>query len=329
MKSKVAPDDFAPPVQRRPAAPAEDVAPKRAAARRRGGRPSVEIPSASWTSEVEAFLTAKVVETPVGENWIRRMRWELDRVPRLLLRLDSGRVPDQVQDVAPEHILAIRKGMKWEKATFAVHFAALRQLLRWGGNPVGQAKNVWRLPAGQPSRRRWLTKVQFERLISAAEGSGQLLVALEGVNGLRRVEVLRLRKKDVLLEEGCLRVLGKGRDGGKWRSIPMHPLVQELLNERVRSLTAEERLFPLSNTGADLLLQRAARKAGFPLEGVKVSHHDLRRTFGRLAHQSGMDLIQLKNLFGHSSVEMTVHYIGMDADVMRQGLNRIVLLPWP
>src|SRR4029077_6612735 len=68
---------------------------------------------------------------------------------------------------------------------------------------------------------------------------------------------------------------------------------------------------------------------GFPLQGVKVSHHDLRRTFGRLAHQSGMDLIQLKNLYVHSSVEMTVHYIGIDTDEMREGLNRIELDPRP
>jgi hypothetical protein len=38
-----------------------------------------------------------------------------------------------------------------------------------------------------------------------------------------------------------------------------------------------------------------------------------------------MDLVQLKNLLGHSSVEMTVHYIGLDADRMRSGLSRVSL----
>jgi integrase len=147
------------------------------------------------------------------------------------------------------------------------------------------------------------------------------------VNGLRRVEVLRLRQKDVLINEGCLRVLGKGRDGGKWRKIPMHPIVQELLRGLLPQGNVDDRLFDIRRSRADQLLRGAVQKAGFPAEGVQVSHHDLRRTFGRLAHQSGMDLIQLKNLFGHSSVEMTVHYIGIDADEMRKGLSRIELLP--
>jgi len=36
-----------------------------------------------------------------------------------------------------------------------------------------------------------------------------------------------------------------------------------------------------------------------------------------------MDLVQLKNLFGHSSLEMSVHYIGLDLDRMREGLGQI------
>jgi integrase len=278
-----------------------------------------------WTSEVTRFLAAKDKESPVGENWKRRMRWELSRVPDLLQRLSPATTPSRAADLNSDHVLALRTGMGWEKATLALHFAALRQFLAWAGNPIATRKSVWRLPSGQSSRRRWLTKDQFERLLSAAVGPAKALVALEGLNGLRRVEVLRLRKKDVLLEEGCLRVLGKGRDGGKWRTIPMHPEVQSFLSDFVIKLDPEARLFPVSQSGADGMLRRAVDAAGFGGEGVRISHHDLRRTFGRMAHQSGMDLIQLKNLFGHSSVEMTVHYIGIDADEMRSGLNRIRL----
>jgi len=280
-----------------------------------------------WLKEVDRFLEEKSRDSPVGEGWTRRMRWELGRFPQLQHRIDPASPPSSASDVTPDHILALRREMKWEKATFALHFAALRQFLRWADNPTALRKAVWRLPSGQPSHRRWLTKGQLARLLTSAKGREKLLVALEGVNGLRRIEVLRLRRKDVLLDEGCLRVLGKGRDGGKWRKIPMHPIVEGLLPASIPSLTDDERLFGLSSSGADVLLRKAAERAGFPAEGLKVSHHDLRRTFGRLAHQSGMDLIQLKNLYGHTSVEMTVHYIGMDSDQMRQGLNRIELFP--
>lgn len=274
---------------------------------------------------MDRFLSFKVAEGSSGENWVRRMRWELSRVPELLGRTPVATIPRHAREVTREHILAVRRGMPWEKATFAIHFAAVRQWLRWAGNPVAGDRGVWRLPAGQPSRRRWLSRSQLEVLFGATDGRTRALIALEGLNGLRRIEVLRLRRKDVLVDEACLRVLGKGRDGGKWRKIPMHPLVAESLDPLLRDLGEEERLFPLSSSGADLLLRTAAARAGFPAAGVRVSHHDLRRTFGRLAHESGMDLIQLKHLLGHSSVEMTVHYIGLDADRMRAGLNRLRL----
>jgi len=253
------------------------------------------------------------------------MHWELHRVPRLLLRVGIQAPPATVQRFAEHHVLALREGLKWEKATFSIHFAALKQFLRWGSNPLADSKRVWRLPSGAPAHRRWLTREQLERLFAAAQGAERLLVALEGLNGLRRIEVLRLRRKDLRLEDGTLSVLGKGRYGGKWRNIPMHPAVRSLVTDLARGLSGEARLFDLSASGADLLLRRASQRAGFDREGVRVSHHDLRRTFGRIAHDAGMDLVQLKNLLGHTSVEMTVHYIGLDADRMRHALTRLSL----
>jgi integrase len=202
-----------------------------------------------------------------------------------------------------------------------VHFSALRQFLRWSQNPIADRKMVWTLPSGEPTHRRWLTKDQVKRLYRTSTGPARILVGLEALNGLRRVEVLRLRFRDILLEEDCLLVRGKGSHGGKWRRIPMHRSVRRDLLRWSRSHPPEDAVLPMARSGADAVLGRAVRSAGLP-EGLRVSHHDLRRSFGRLAHEAGMDLVQLKNLLGHSSVEMSVHYIGLDSDRMREGLNR-------
>lgn len=103
----------------------------------------------------------------------------------------------------------------------------------------------------------------------------------------------------------------------------MFPACRDVLQKALRGKMSTDRLLPLSRSGADLLLARTADAAGLEREGVRVSHHDLRRTFGRLANAAGMDLIQLKNLFGHASLEMTTHYIGLDAAEMRAGLDRL------
>ncbi len=276
-----------------------------------------------WKEEVSRFLEWKQSEAPVGDGWIRRMRWELERFPRLLERVGCPEVHLAPAAVGPEVIDRLRERLPWEKSTFRLHFAAVRPFLAWAGNPVAARGRVWALPSGEPTHRRWLTKEQLVQLYRASQGSGRLLVALEGFNGLRRVEVLRLRAKDVGLDEQALRVLGKGRNGGKWRTVPVYPQTRPLLERAVLGLRPSDRLLPISRSAADLLLTRTAAAAGLTAQGVRVSHHDLRRTFGRLAHAAGMDLIQLKNLFGHTSVEMTVHYIGLDADSMREGLERL------
>ena len=285
------------------------------------GRPDARL--TLWPREVERFLRWKREETSVGEEWIARMRWELLRLPDLVKRTDPPGVLRQASEVTPELIAHLRRSLPWERATFAIHFAVWRPFLKWAGNPVSERPSIWSLPSGEPTHRRWLTKDQFVRLYRGSSGRGRLLVGLEGLNGLRRIEVLRLRVKDVALDEGCLRVLGKGKDGGKWRKIPIHPSLVPALQVAIQGRVETERLLPLSRTGADALLARAASDAGFVRSTLRISHHDLRRTFGRLAHEAGMDLIQLKNLYGHSSVEMTVHYIGLDSDRMRTGLERL------
>ena len=270
---------------------------------------------------MEEFLRWKRAETSVGDEWIRRMRWELLRVPRLLRNLGASAVARSPRELLAEQIGLLRKDLPWERATFSIHFSALRQFLRWARNPIADRKSVWSLPSGEPTHRRWLTKDQVKRLYRRSSGAERILVGLEALNGLRRIEVLRLRFKDILLDEDCLLVKGKGSNGGKWRRIPIYPSVRKDLVRWARTRSPEDSVLPLSRSGADLLLRRAVRRAGFHPE-FKVSHHDLRRSFGRLAHEAGMDLVQLKNMLGHASMEMSVHYIGLDSDRMRAGLER-------
>ncbi len=217
----------------------------------------------------------------------------------------------------------LKGNLPWSPATFALHFNALRRFLRWAHNPLAAHRGLWAVPAETTGRRRWLAPEQLARLYRAARGREQILLALEGFNGLRRVEVLRLRVKDIDFARQRLRILGKGRNGGKWRTLPMFSETARALRPVSSEVSEDSMVVPLSRSGADLMLRRVADRAGFPGLGLRVSHHDLRRTFGRLAHKAGMDLVQLKNLYGHRSLDQTVHYIGLDEDEMRAGLDRL------
>jgi integrase len=262
--------------------------------------------------------------------WKRRILYEIQRTPSLLRRAGERLPPSTPARLTALHVAVLKKNLPWSPATFAIHFNALRRFLRWAQNPIATKRGIWAVSGESAGRRRWLAPEQLARLYRHAKGSERVLVALEGFNGLRRVEVLRLRAKDIDLERQRLHVLGKGRNGGKWRTIPMFTETARVLRSVASEETPNSRVIPLSQSGADLVLRRAADRAGFPGLGLRVSHHDLRRTFGRLAHKAGMDLVQLKNLYGHTSLDQTVHYIGLDEDEMRAGLDRLETFigPW-
>jgi integrase len=276
----------------------------------------------TWNVAVEQFVTWKRNEGRVGESWLGRMRWELLRVPTLLHRVTPQVSIPTPSGLKPDDLRAMRGGLPWERATWGVHLSALRQFLRWTGNPCADQRSLWALPTGEPSHRRWISKNQLLQLLQKARGREKVLVCLEGLNGLRRVEVLRLRSKDVLFDEDALRILGKGRFGGKWRTIPMHPTTRAALANWLKNKGSADLVLPLSRSGVDAILRRLALRSGFDMKLSKVSHHDLRRTFGRLSHRAGMSLVQLKNLYGHSSLDQTAGYIGLDRDEMREGLVR-------
>jgi integrase len=277
----------------------------------------------TWDTEVESFVKTWQRQRSIGDRWAKGLGYLLERIPSLLAETPTLSVVARAGDITEEHVAAIRARPGWERSTTHFYFAALRQFLRWKGNPVADRPELWRLPASVSQRRRWITREQLVQLLQAAEGPARAIIALEGFNGLRRVEVLRLRAADVNLVEGWLNVRGKGRLGGKWRQIPLSEVARKELEPRLAGVSPLDRILAYSASWADQQLSAAAGVAGFSGKGLRVSHHDLRRTFGRVAHSAGMDLVQLKNLYGHASLEMCVHYIGLDLERMREGLSLI------
>jgi integrase len=288
------------------------------------------LPRARWFDAIRLFEKEDLAESGIGDLWKQRILYEIRRTPSLLEALSATPPPSTPTQFNPTHVELLKQNLPWSPATFAIHFNALRRFLRWGRNPIASKPGIWAVPGESAGHRRWLTPDQLARLYRSAKGRERVLVALEGFNGLRRVEVLRLRVRDIDFGRQRLHVLGKGRNGGKWRTIPMFSETARVLRSLPVGEDENSRVIPLSKSGADTVLRRASQRADFPRRGFRVSHHDLRRTFGRLAHKAGMDLVQLKNLYGHTSLDQTVHYIGLDEDEMRVGLTRLAtfISPW-
>jgi integrase/recombinase XerD len=151
-----------------------------------------------------------------------------------------------------------------------------------------------------------------------------LLETLYGA-GLRVSELVGLDVDDVDLEEGSVRVLGKG---GKERDVPIGRYARDAIAAyltRVRPQIASRRsrsaLFlnlrggRLTRQGCTLVLERHAASAGL---AKRVSPHVLRHSFATHLLEGGADVRVVQELLGHASVATTQVYTLVTKDHLRE-----------
>jgi site-specific recombinase XerD len=161
---------------------------------------------------------------------------------------------------------------------------------------------------------------------STADGYRDYTIILTLLDtGLRVSELCSLRLSNLRLEDGMLKVLGKGN---KERLIPVGKNVQRLLwryisryrpepivpNSDLLFLTMDGR--PLTKDRVDKIMTCYGSKAG--LAGVRCSPHTLRHTAAVSFLRNGGDVFSLQRMLGHASLEMTRRYCELaDIDVKK------------
>ncbi|MGH2572607.1 MAG: tyrosine-type recombinase/integrase [Actinomycetota bacterium] len=159
---------------------------------------------------------------------------------------------------------------------------------------------------GAPDRRSWV----------GIRDRAILLVLLDTL--IRVSELVGLDAEDVDLEEGMIRVMGKGR---KERQVPFGTAVAQALR-RYRS--AVEDLRPgdpffitryggrMSRWAIHMMIAQHGSAAG--IAGVRCSPHTLRHTGAKRFILAGGDVFTLQKLLGHTTLVMVRRYVEL-ADV--------------
>lgn len=142
-----------------------------------------------------------------------------------------------------------------------------------------------------------------------------LMLMFASYGGLRVSEIAVLHATDVQGEH--LRVHGKG---GKIRYVPLHPILQRSLND----LDVSGWLFPSSKnpTGhylPDSIAQRIRRHL---LPGTWTAH-TLRHRFATEYYRSNPNLLALRELLGHTSVNSTMIYTQVSPDALQPHVAQI------
>ena len=203
--------------------------------------------------------------------------------------------------------------------------------LEYCGNPVIQRMKLpW--PRCERKSVDWLDPIVAMKLLERSRGIERIIVQLELNQGLRRSEVAKLKVSDL---SGFVFVRGKGRGGEKYRKVPYHRDTDRELNwwyeereERIDGarkpsivpdnllLYRKGTLKPYSPKGISVIMEHLSERTG-----VRFTNHTLRRTFGRTCWQAGILKETIRDLLGHSTVEQTIQYIGINYDDMSTAMQ--------
>ena len=146
--------------------------------------------------------------------------------------------------------------------------------------------------------------------------------------GLRVSEWIGLGVRDVMLDEGLVRVFGKG---SKERLVPIGRSAISALAIYARELrpklianagtSAAKTLFvnargqPLSRMGAWKILQKYVKRSGIT---KRVYPHTLRHSFATHLLEGGADLRAVQEMLGHADISTTQIYTHVDREYLRQ-----------
>ncbi|ABM10309.1 tyrosine-type recombinase/integrase [Paenarthrobacter aurescens] len=207
-------------------------------------------------------------------------------------------------------------------------YRLLRAILNTAVREGLLAKNPCQIPGAgntRAKRRTVASPTQVADLIREIPGPYKAAVALAAWGGLRRGEILALRRADLDLEAMTVSVHrnqvellssrsrfdAKPKTDAGYRTVALPPHVIPLLRDHLRTYAGETRVF-VSSTGGPMpgdSLTQAFSRARDRLGMTGFRFHDLRHTGQTLAAATGATLADLMKRLGHSSPAAAMRYL--------------------
>lgn len=172
-------------------------------------------------------------------------------------------------------------------------------------NPCFEVKKF----KGEVRRKRYLLPDEEARLMQALVGRKahlRLIVTIALSTGMRRSEILRLKRQDIDFHRGEVHVTKTKTDED--RNIPMTQTLTRELTEHCAKLKSDY-LFQNPKTGKPI--GDIKNSFGTACEDAEIEDlwfHDLRRTASTRMGERGVDPFTIAEIMGHSDIKMTRSY---------------------
>lgn len=157
------------------------------------------------------------------------------------------------------------------------------------------------------------------------------IVATFLFTGVRREELVNVKLSDVHMDDGTILIHGKGN---KERVVYINDSLHAILSEYIgyhrdvfKTAQSSEYLFPSIKAGkmnvatVNRVVNKAFEAAGIKEEGV--SAHILRKRFATTVFTNTGDIATTSKMLGHSSPTVTMQYVRIDEDSMRNAANTV------
>lgn len=275
--------------------------------------------------ELRAFLLHLASERGLADNTLHAYRRDLEDLDRHLAEQSLNFLSAGADDF--RYYLQSQSRQGQSTRTVARRLAAIRVFLRFLAT-IGhdRAAVLQQLERPKPERAlpKVLSRAQVNQLIASPDPKSPFfsrdvaILELLYASGLRATELCELELRDLNLDVGCVRVLGKG---SKERIVPLgraaaESLVRYIAEDRPRFDRRQSDCLFLSRTGKPLervalwmLIEKHGRRCGLL---KSVSPHTLRHCFATHLLGGGADLRVVQELLGHSDINTTQIYTHVD-----------------
>ncbi len=282
----------------------------------------------AFANDIEAFLAFLGLERALSRNTLSAYRSDLDQAAAFLAKRGAADWRGLTRAQAAEWIHSLN-GRVCAPASLARKLTALRGLARFLVREKIRADDFTDLLSGPKLTRRipgTLSPEEIGRLLAAPTGGDaralrdRALLELFYSSGLRVSELAGLTLQQVNLEQGFLRVFGKG---SKERVVPIggraaDAVATYLLSGRpqlVKPKTGSQlflnpRGTALSRVALWMIVKKNAQRAGIT---KNVKPHGLRHSFATHLLSGGADLRAIQEMLGHASISTTQIYTAVES----------------
>ena len=281
----------------------------------------------AFANDIEAFIAFLSLERGLSKNTTAAYRRDLDQAAAFL----ASRGVDDWRGVTPakagEWVHSLDRGI-YKSSSLSRKLSALRMLARFLVREHIRADDFTALISGPKLARKipsTLSTDEVARLMAAPSGGDpralrdRALLELFYSSGLRVSELAALMLQQVDLENGFIRVFGKG---SKERVVPvggkaLDALTTYLVSGRphlVKPKTGSQlflnpRGTALSRVGLWMIVKQHAKRAGIT---KNVKPHGLRHSFATHLLSGGADLRAIQEMLGHASISTTQIYTAVE-----------------